>query len=129
MYDILDSGLARVGAVEKVSSDNHSIHWQSAGTLTLIAAATEGNLRELRNDRFVLIRDTFRQGDRLDGLYVICSVQHDEEKNEITVNGKAAPYLLHRRAMQERVLSGTTAGAALSGLVNACANGLPILAD
>lgn len=129
MYEILDSGLVRVGAVEQVSSDNHSIHWQSAGTLTLIAAATEGNLRELRNDRFVLIRDTFRQGDRLDGLYVICSVQHDEENKEITVNGKAAPYLLHRRAMQERVLSGTTAGAALAGIVNESARGLPIQAD
>lgn len=129
MYEILDSGLARVGEVEKVSSDNHSIHWQSAGTLTLIVAATEGNLRELRSDRFVLIRDTFRQGDRLDGLYVICSVQHDEEQNELIVNGKAAPYLLHWRAMQGQVLSDTTAGAALSGLVNACTNGMPILAD
>ena len=129
MYDILDSGLARVGAVEKVSSDNHSIHWQSAGTLTLIAAATDGNLRELRNDRFVLIRDTFRQGDRLDGLYVICSVQHDDEKNEITVNGKTAPYLLHLRAMQERVLTDSTAGAALAGIVNENARGLPIQAD
>lgn len=129
MYEILDSGLSRVAEVEKVSSDNHSIHWQSAGTLTLIAAATEGNLRELRSDRFVLIRDTFRQGDRLDGLYIICSVQHDEEKNELTVNGKAAHYLLHQRAMQERVLSGTTAGAALAGIVNENARGLPIQAD
>lgn len=129
MYEILDSGLSRVGEVEKVSSDNHSLHWQSAGTLTLIAAATEGNLRELRSDRFVLIRDTFRQGDRLDGLYIICSVQHDEENNELIVNGKAAPYLLHQRAMQERVLSGTTAGAALSGIVNENARGLPIQAD
>ena len=126
MYEILDSGLSMVGEVEKVSSDNHSLHWQSAGTLTLIAAATEGNLRELRSDRFVLIRDTFRQGD---GLYVICSVQHDEENNELTVNGKAAHYLLHQRAMQERVLSGTTAGAALAGIVNENARGLPIQAD
>ena len=129
MYEILDSGLTRVTEVEQVSSDNHSIHWQSAGTLTLIAAATEGNLRDLRSDRFVLIRDTFRQGDRLDGLYIICSVQHDEENNELIVNGKAAPYLLHQRAMQERVLSGTTAGAALSGIVNDNARGLPIQAD
>ena len=129
MYDILDSGLARIGEVEKVSSDNHSIHWQSAGTLTLIVAATEGNLRDLRSDRFVLIRDTFRQGDRLDGLYIICSVQHDEENNELIVNGKAAPYLLHQRAMQERVLSGTTAGAALAGIVNENVRGLPIQAD
>lgn len=129
MYEILDSGLARVGEVEKVSSDNHSLHWQSAGTLTLIAAATERNLRELRSDRFVLIRDTFRQGDRLDGLYNICSVQHDEENNELTVNGKAAHYLLHQRAMHERVLSGITAGAALAGIVNENARGLPIQAD
>lgn len=129
MYEILDSGLARVGAVEKVSSDNHSIHWQSAGTLTLIAAETEKNLRNLRRDRFVLIRDTFRQGDRLDGLYLICSVQHDEEKGEITVNGKAAPYLLHRRAINNTVLSGTTAGKALAVLANQNARGLPIDAD
>ena len=129
MYEILDSGLSRVAEVEKVSSDNHSIHWQSAGTLTLIAAATEGNLRELRSDRFVLIRDTFRQGDRLDGLYIICSVQHDEETNELIVNGKAAPYLLHQRAMQERVLTDTTAGAALAGIANENARGLPIQAD
>ena len=129
MYEILDSGLARVAEVEEVSSDNHSIHWQSAGTLTLIAAATDKNLRNLRRDRFVLIRDTFRQGDRLDALYLICSVQHDEEKKEITVNGKAAPHLLHQRAMQGRVLSGTTAGAALAGIVNENARGLPIQAD
>ena len=129
MYEILDSALARVGQVEKVSSDNHSIHWQSAGTLTLIAAATENNIRLVRSDRFVLIRDTFRQGDRLDGLYVICSVQHDEDTNELTVNGKAVPYLLHQRAMQERVLSGTTAGAALAGIVNENVRGLPVQAE
>lgn len=129
MYDILDSGLVRVGAVEQVSSDNHSIHWQSAGTLTLIAAATEKNLRNLRRDRFVLIRDTLRQGDRLDALYLICSVQHDEEKKEITVNGKAAPHLLHRRAINDLVFSGTTAGKALAELANQNARGLPIYAD
>lgn len=129
MYEILDSGLARIAEVEKVSSDNHSIHWQSAGTLTLIAAATEKNLRNLRRDRFVLIRDTLRQGDRLDALYLICSVQHDEEKKEITVNGKAAPHLLHRRAINDTVLSGTTAGKALAVLANQNARGLPIYAD
>ena len=129
MYDILDSGLARIGEVEKVSSDNHSIHWQSAGTLTLIAAETEKNLRNLCRDRFVLIRDTFRQGGRLDGLYLICSVQHDEEKKEITVNGKAAPHLLHRRAINDLVLSGTTAGKALAELANQNARGLPIYAN
>lgn len=129
MYEILDSGLARVADVEKVSSDNHSIRWQTSGTLTLIAAATDKNLRNLCRDRFVLIRDTFRQGDRLDGLYLICSVQHDAEKSEITVNGKAAPYLLHRRAIQERVLEDTTAGKALADIVKESARGLPIGAD
>ena len=129
MYEILDSGLARIGEMEKVSSDNHSIHWQSAGTLTLIAAATEKNLRNLCRDRFVLIRDTSRQGGRLDALYLICSVQHDEEKKEITVNGKAAPHLLHRRAINDTVLSGTTAGKALAELANQNARGLPIDAD
>ena len=128
MYEILDSGLSRVGEVEKRSSDNHSIHWQSSGTLTLIAAATEGNLREIRRDRFILIRDDFRHGGRLDGLYVICSVQHNEEENKITINGKAAPYLLHRRATAERVLEGTTAGAAIAGIVMESTNGLPIRA-
>ena len=126
MFEILSPDLHRIGEVETVSSDNHSIHWQESGTLVLIAAATEANLEKLQNDRFILIRDAFRQGDRLDGLYLICNVSHDEEKNEITVNGKAAPYLLHRRAMQERVLSGTTAGAALAGIVNESARGLPI---
>lgn len=129
MYEILDSWLARIAKVEKVSSDNHSIHWQSAGTLTLIAAATDKNLRNLCRDRFVLIRDTLRQGDRLDALYLICSVQHDEEKGEITVNGKAAPHLLHRRAINDLVLSGTTAGKALAELANQNARGLPIDAD
>lgn len=128
MYEILDSALSKVGEVEKVSSDNHSIHWQGPGTLTLIAAATKENLLRLKNDRFVLIRDKSRHGNRLDGLYVICSVQHDEEQNEITVNGKAAPYLLHQRAIQARVLTDTTAGAALTKIVNDNARGLPIQA-
>lgn len=129
MYEILSPDLHRIGEVETVSSDNHSIHWQESGTLVLIAAATEANLAKLKNDRFILIRDTYRQWDRLDGLYLICNVSHDEEKNEITVNGKAAPYLLHQRAMQERVLSGTTAGASLAGIVNESARGLPIQTD
>ena len=129
MYEILGPDLDRIGKMELVSSDNHSIHWQQAGTLTLIAAATEGNLRNLQNDRFVLIRDTYRQGDRLDGLYLICNVSHDEEKHEITVNGKTAGFLLHQRAIQDRVLTGTTAGAALAGIVNENARGLPIQAD
>lgn len=129
MYEILNPDLSRIGEMELVSSDNHSIHWQQAGTLTLIAAATDGNLRNLQNDRFVLIRDTYRHGGRLDGLYVICNVVHDEEKNELTVYGKAAPYLLHKRAIQDRVLTGTTAGAALSGIINENARGLPIQAE
>ena len=128
MYEILDSALSKVGEVEKVSSDNHSIHWQGAGTLTLIAAATKANLLRLKNDRFVLIRDTSRHGNRLDGLYMICSVQHDEAQNEITVNGKAAPYLLHQRALQARVLTDTTAGAALTKIINDNARELPIQA-
>lgn len=126
MYEILSPDLHRIGEVELISSDNHSIHWQESGTLTLIAAATEANLSKLRNDRFVLIRDAFRQGDRLDGLYLICNVSHDEEKNEITVNGKTAGFLLHQRVIGDTVLSGTTAGAALAELANANARGLPI---
>lgn len=129
MFEILDSGLAMVGAVEKVSSDNHSIHWQESGTLVLIAAATEANLLNLRNDRFILVRDPYRQGDRLDGLYLICNVSHDEENNEITVNGKTAGFLLHQRVIGDTVLSGTTAGAALAELANGNARGLPIQAE
>lgn len=129
MYEILSPDLHRIGEVETVSSDNHSIHWQESGTLVLIAAATEENLEKLRNDRFVLVRDTYRQGDRLDGLYLICNVSHDEEKNEITVNGKTAGFLLHQRVIGDTVLSGTTAGAALAELANGNARGLPIDAE
>lgn len=129
MFEILSPDLHRIGEVETVSSDNHSIHWQENGTLVLIAAATEANLAELRNDRFILIRDAFRQGDRLDGLYLICNVSHDEEKNEITVNGKTAGFLLHQRVIGDTVLSSTTAGAALAELATANARGLPIQAE
>ena len=129
MYEILSPDLHRIGEVETVSSDNHSMHWQESGTLVLIAAATEENLEKLRNDRFILIRDTYRQGDRLDGLYLICNVSHDEEKNEITVNGKTAGFLLHQRVIGDTVLSGTTAGAALAELANGNARGLPIDAE
>lgn len=129
MFEILSPDLHRIGEVETVSSDNHSIHWQESGTLVLIAAATEANLAELRNDRFILIRDAFRQGDRLDGLYLICNVSHDEEKNEITVNGKTAGFLLHQRVIGDTVLSGTTAGAALAELANGNARGFPIEAE
>lgn len=129
MFEILSPDLHRIGEVETVSSDNHSIHWQESGTLVLIAAATEANLAELRNDRFILVRDTYRHGDRLDGLYLICNVSHDEEKNEITVNGKTAGFLLHQRVIGDTVLSGTTAGAALAELANGNARGLPIEAE
>ena len=129
MYEILSPDLHRIGEVELISSDNHSIHWQESGTLTLIAAATEANLRNLRNDRFVLIRDDFRQSGRLDGLYLICNIIHDEEKNEITVNGKTAGFLMHQRVIGDTVLTGTTAGAALADLANANARGLPIEAE
>lgn len=129
MFEILSPDLHRIGEVETVSSDNHSIHWQESGTLVLIAAATEANLAELRNDRFILVRDTYRQGDRLDGLYLICNVSHDEEKNEITVNGKTAGFLLHQRVIGDTVLSGTTAGAALAELANGNARWLPIDAE
>lgn len=129
MYEILSPDLHRIWEVETVSSDNHSIHWQESGTLVLIAAATEANLLNLRNDRFILIRDTYRHGDRLDGLYLICNVSHDEEKNEITVNGKTAGFMLHQRVIGDTVLSGTTAGAALAELANGNARGLPIDAE
>lgn len=129
MFEILSPDLHWIGEVELISSDNHSIHWQESGTMTLIATATEANLRNLRNDRFVLIRDDFRQGGRLDGLYLICNVSHDEEKNEITVNGKTAGFLLHQRVIGDTVLTGTTAGAALAGLANANARGLPLDAE
>lgn len=129
MFEILSPDLHRIGEVETVSSDNHSIHWQESGTLVLIAAATEANLEKLQNDRFILIRDTYRQGDRLDGLYLICNVSHDEEKNEITVNGKTAGFLLHQRVIGDTVLSGTTAGAALAELATENARGLPIEAE
>lgn len=129
MFEILSPDLHRIGEVETVSSDNHSIHWQESGTLVLIAAATEANLEKLQNDRFILVRDTYRQGDRLDGMYLICNVSHDEEKNEITVNGKTAGFLLHQRVIGDTVLSGTTAGAALAELATANARGLPIDAE
>lgn len=129
MFDILSPDLHRIGEVETVSSDNHSIHWQESGTLVLIAAATEANLEKLRNDRFILVRDTYRQGGRLDGMYLICNVSHDEEKNEITVNGKTAGFLLHQRVIGDTVLSGTTAGAALAELAHGNARGLPIEAE
>lgn len=41
MYEILNPDLSWAGEMKQVSMDNHSIHWQTAGTLTLIATATE----------------------------------------------------------------------------------------
>ena len=45
MYEIYSAGLEKLGEVETVVSDNHSLHWQQSGTMVLIAAATENNLR------------------------------------------------------------------------------------
>ena len=126
MFEILSPALQKIGEVELPTSDNHSIHWQEAGTLALIAVATEYNLRELLPDRYILIRDDLRQAGRLDGLYLICSVSHDESKNEVTVNGKTAGYLLHQRTTSDTVLEGTTACVALAALVTGNARGLPV---
>lgn len=128
MFEILSPALQKICEVELPTSDNHSIHWQEAGTLALIAVATERNLRELLPDRYILVRDDLRQGGRLDGLYLICSVAHDESKNEVTVNGKTAGYLLHQRTTGDTVLEGTTACAALAALVAGNVRGLPITA-
>lgn len=128
MFEILSPALQKICEVELPTSDNHSIHWQEAGTLALIAVATERNLRELLPDRYILVRDDLRQGGRLDGLYLICSVAHDESKNEVTVNGKTAGYLLHQRTIGDTVLEGTTACAALAALVAGNVRGLPITA-
>ena len=129
MFEILSPDLRRIGEVETFISDNHSIHWQESGTLTLIADATENNLQNLQVDRFILIRDDFRQGGRLDGLYLICNVAHDEDKHEVTVNGKTAGFLLHQRAVKDIVLKSTTAGAAMAKLANDNARGLPVEAE
>lgn len=129
MYEIYSAGLEKLGEVEAVVSDNHSLHWQQSGTMVLIAAATENNLRRLKNDCFLLVRDDQRHGGRLDGLYVICNVTHDEDRHEVTVNGRSALFLLHQRAAMDTVLTDTTAGAALAGQINENARALPVQAS
>lgn len=128
MYEILSPGLEKVGEVAVWSSDNHSIHWQEPGTITFIAPATAENQDLLQNDSYILVRDEFRQAGRLDALYLICNVSLDEDKNELTINGKTAPQLLNLRAIGTTVLTDTTAGAAMAGLMNSNARGLPLVA-
>lgn len=126
MYEIYSPALERLGEIEAVSSDNHSLHWQEAGSLALIAVATARNLQLLQTGRFLLVRDTLRHAGRLDGLYLLCNVAHDEEKSEVTVNGRSALFLLHQRAAGDTVFTDTTAGAALAGLVNGNVRTLPV---
>lgn len=124
MYEILSPQLAKIGEPEVVISDNHSIYWQEPGSMTLIAAATPGNEALLKNDNFIYVPD----GGRGDQLYLIVNVSLDEQRQEITVNGKTADYLLHQRAAGDQVFTGTTAGAALRGLINGNLRGLPVSA-
>lgn len=126
MFEILSPSLERLGTLEYPVSDNHSIHWQESGTMVLIALATEHNLELTQNDRYILVRDDLRQGGRADGLYLICNVVHDEDKRELTINGKSALFLLHQRVSGDSVLTDTTAGAALAALIGDNARGLPV---
>lgn len=124
MYDILSPTLGKIGEVEIVTTDNHSIYWQEPGALTLIAPATRGNAEKLKNDNYIRVPD----GGRGDGIYLIVNVTLDEERNELTVNGKTADYLLHQRAAGDQVFTGTTAGAALAALIGGNLRGLPVTA-
>ena len=124
MYEILSPQLARLGEPDVVISDNHSIYWQEPGGMTLIAIASPGNEALLKNDNFIYVPD----GGRGDQLYLIVNVSLDEQRQEITVNGKTADYLLHQRAAGDQVFTGTTAGAALRGLINGNLRGLPVTA-
>lgn len=124
MYEILSPALSKIGEPELVISDNHSIYWQEPGSMTLIAAATPGNEALLKNDNFIYVPD----GGRGDQIYLIVNVSLDEQRQEITVNGKTADYLLHQRAAGDQVFTGTTAGAALRGLINGNLRGLPVTA-
>ena len=125
MYEILSPQLAKIGEPEIVISDNHSIYWQEPGAMTLIAIASPGNEALLKNDNFIYVPD----GGRGDQLYLIVNVSLDEQRQEITVNGKTADYLLHQRAAGDQVFTGTTAGAALCGLINGNLRGLPVTAE
>lgn len=124
MYEILSPALAKIGEPEIVISDNHSIYWQEPGAMTLIAIASPGNEALLKNDNLIYVPD----GGRGDQLYLIVNVSLDDQRQEITVNGKTADYLLHQRAAGDQVFTGTTAGAALRGLINGNLRGLPVTA-
>lgn len=124
MYEILSPQLARLGEPEVVISDNHSIYWQEPGSMTLIAVASRRNEALLKNDNFIYIPD----GGRGDQLYLIVNVSLDEQRQEITVNGKTADYLLHQRAAGDQVFKATTAAQALRGLINGNLRGLPVTA-
>lgn len=124
MYEILSPALAKIGEPEIVISDNHSIYWQEPGAMTLIAIASPGNEALLKNDNLIYVPD----GGRGDQLYLIVNVSLDDQRQEITVNGKTADYLLHQRAAGDQVFTGTTAGAALRGLINGNLRGLPVSA-
>ena len=124
MYDILSPALGKIGEVEIVTTDNHNIYWQEPGALTLIAPATRGNAEKLKNDNYIRVPD----GGRGDGIYLIVNAALDEERNELTVNGKTADYLLHQRAAGDQVFTGTTAGAALAALIGGNLRGLPVTA-
>ena len=127
MFDVLGTDFAKLGTVENPSSANYSIYWQEIGGITLIAAVTPNNLAWLENDRYILVKDPARRGMENETVYVIVNVAVNEEKAEITVNGKTADYLLHGRAMQPVVLAGTRAREAVAKTIDDNLRGLPIV--
>lgn len=127
MFDVLGTDFQKLGTVENPSSANYSIYWQEIGGITLIAAATPNNLSILQNDRYISVNDPKRRGVVNETVYIICNVSLNEEKAEITVNGKAAGYLLHGRAMKPLVLKNTRALTAVSAFANDNLRGLPMV--
>lgn len=127
MFDVLGTDFVKLGTVENPSSANYSVYWQESGGITLIAAATPNNQDWLKNDRYILVKDPVRRGMVNDTAYVIVNVGVDEEKAEITVNGKTADYLLHGRAMQPVVLEGTRAREAVAKTISDNLRGMPIV--
>ena len=127
MFDVWGTDFQKLGTVENPSSANYSIYWQEIGGITLIAAATAENLRLLENDRYILVKDPKRRGEVNETVYIICNVSLNEEKAEITVNGKTAGYLLHGRAMEPLVLENTRALEAVAALANDNLRGLPMV--
>lgn len=127
MFDVLGTDFTKLGTVENPSSANYSVYWQETGGITLIAAATPNNQAWLKNDRYILVKAPVRRGMVNDTAYVIVNVAVDEEKAEITVNGKTADYMLHGRAMQPVVLEGTRAREAVSKTISDNLRGLPIV--